>query len=328
MKKALEDHILVMLDVAAPEGKELAETFHVSAFPTFAVLDAAGEALFSWIGYGRPDSWIESLSGALADPITIAARQDRYRSDPSFQDAVTLGKIAQREGHYREAESYYRQAETLDARAAEEADVDMLLFRTIFRGVGDGQFTIQQAGEQVKVLLGNETVEPAHALEAAERLTSVREQVGDEVIIPYLKMARPFVQNIEDPDLEGRQTGVLAEYALIVDQDHEKAIGLKRASFSPGWETDPDILNEFAWWCFENEINLEEAEQLSRRSIELSEPNAEQANFLDTLAELVNLRGETGEALELIQKAVELNPDSKYLKDQRTRFQEILSAQK
>lgn len=141
-------------------------------------------------------------------------------------------------------------------------------------------------------------------------------------------MAYPFVQDIDDPKLEERQKGVLAEYALIVEKDFEKATELKRASLSPGWVSDPGALNEFAWWCFENAVNLEEAENLSRRSIELSQPGAEQANYLDTLAELIHLRGDTEGALELIQKALQMNPESSYLKNQLSRFQDILAKKK
>ena len=324
LQNAVDDLVLVLLDVATPEGKDLAETFNVRAFPTFAVLNADGETIYSWIGYGRSQSWTDRLAEALKDPITVAQRQVRYRSGPRFQDALILGKNSYREGRYGEAESYYRQARLLDPAAAAAADIPILMFRAVFSGVGAGQFSVAQAGSQVEKLLENEHIKPEHALEVAERLISVRGQVGREVIVPYLKMAHSIIAGIDDPELEGRRQWIFVEYALIVEQDPQKALGLKRQSLPEGWESDPDALNEFAWWCFENEINAGEAETLSRRSIELSQPGAEQANYLDTLAELVNLRGSTEEAAAIIREALQMNPESRYLKNQLARFEDIM----
>jgi len=327
LQDALEDVILVLLNVAEPEGQELAEAFKVKAFPTFLMLDVTGRPVYTWVGYGRPKGWIEALSEALEDPVTVADRQARYRSQPGFRDALILGKYAYREGSYREAHSYYRQAEMIDPQAARDANVHMLIFRAVFAGVGDDQFEIDQAGREVEKLLGSEDLKPEHALEVVERLVSVRDRVGDEIIVPYLKTARPIVEKIDDPELENRRKRVLVEHALIVEQAPDKALALKRASFPDDWQSDPDALNEFAWWCFENRINVEEAAELSRRSVELSQPGPEQANYLDTLAELVNLQGDPRQALELIEQALQMNPESEYLKDQQTRFQEILGEQ-
>jgi tetratricopeptide (TPR) repeat protein len=324
LQNSLKDLILVLLDVAEPEGKELAETFKVRAFPTFAVLDARGERVFSWIGYGRPQGWVERLAEALRDSVTVARRQARYRSEPNFHDALVLGKIASREGSYREAHSYYRQAQMLDPQAAQTEEVDMLIFRAVFSGVAAGQFEVEQAGREVEKILGGGQIKPEHALEAAERLISMRNRIGDAVIVPYLEMAHPVVERIKDPQLDRRRGWVLTEYALIVEQDTVRALELKKAAFPDGWRSDPDLLNEFAWWCFQNRFNIEEAADLSRRSIELSQPGPEQANYLDTLAELVNLQGDPERALELIEQALQMNPESRYLKNQQARFQDLL----
>lgn len=325
IQKAMQDLVLLLLDVGGPEGKELAETHNVRAFPTYLLLNADGETLYSWIGYGQPDGWIETLSGALADPVTVTERQARYRAKPTFRDAITLGKISHRDGRYREAESYFRQAQMLDAQAAAEADAPLLIFRSVFDGVGSGDYSVEQAAANIEELFGLENMKPEYALEVAERLISAREQAGEEAIIPYLKMAYPIISNIDDPKLEGRRQRVFVEYALIVEKDPQKALALRRESLPQGWETDPAVLNSFAWWCFENKINLEEAETLAQKAVSISESGPEQANYLDTLAELVDLRGDTEVAVELTKKALEMNPESQYLKDQLTKFQKELA---
>ena len=87
-----------------------------------------------------------------------------------------------------------------------------------------------------------------------------------------------------------------------------------------GWEEDPGELNGFAWWCFENRINLEQAEDLARRGVELAPEGEEKAMVLDTLAELVFLRGDENEAVALIRQAIEQSPDNEYYREQMVRF--------
>jgi hypothetical protein len=91
-----------------------------------------------------------------------------------------------------------------------------------------------------------------------------------------------------------------------------------------GWLKNAGQLNEFAWWCFENKANLNEAERLARKSVELAKPGREKANSLDTQAEIVNAKGNTLEAVELSKKAAKESPDSKYFPQQVVRFEKLL----
>ena len=86
-----------------------------------------------------------------------------------------------------------------------------------------------------------------------------------------------------------------------------------------GWMM-PAILTAFSWWCFENNINLEEAEQLARRGIKLAEPGRQKAMIIDTCAEIVNARGNWSEAVELTELALKEDPDSKFYQEQLKKF--------
>ena len=92
LRDALEGLVLLQLNTAEPEGKELAETFKVQGVPTFALLDAEGRTLDSWVGYGRPEGWTERLAEALKEPITVAGRQARYRSTPTSRTPCSWAK--------------------------------------------------------------------------------------------------------------------------------------------------------------------------------------------------------------------------------------------
>ena len=56
-----------------------------------------------------------------------------------------------------------------------------------------------------------------------------------------------------------------------MDKDKAKALSLKRRSMPEGWMEQAKQLNAFAWWCFENEVDLEEADTLARKGVDLAE---------------------------------------------------------
>jgi tetratricopeptide (TPR) repeat protein len=78
-----------------------------------------------------------------------------------------------------------------------------------------------------------------------------------------------------------------------------------------------------AWWCFENAVKLDEAEELARRGVKLAEAPGDKANILDTLAEICNARGNCPEAVVYMRQAVELNPEREYFKKQLERFEAL-----
>jgi hypothetical protein len=89
-----------------------------------------------------------------------------------------------------------------------------------------------------------------------------------------------------------------------------------------GWLEEADSLNGFAWWCFQNDVNLEEAEELARKGVDLAESGTEKAAVLDTVAEIVNARGDAPEAASLIEQALHETPDDESLQEKLEQFQE------
>ena len=85
-----------------------------------------------------------------------------------------------------------------------------------------------------------------------------------------------------------------------------------------------DKLNNFAWWCFENDVNLEEAGELALKGVELADSDSGRANILDTVAEICNKLGNCDQAVAHMQRAVELDPERQYFKDQLVKFQKVL----
>jgi tetratricopeptide (TPR) repeat protein len=155
----------------------------------------------------------------------------------------------------------------------------------------------------------------------------ISSEAAPEAAVPFIRSALEATAGSDDEDLISMHRGLQVESALLIDHDPVKALGLKREGLPEGWDTDPRQLNRFAWWCFENDVNLEEALALALQGVELSESPGDQANILDTAAELCNKLGNCGEAVQHMQRAVELNPDRQYYKDQLAKFEALLAEQ-
>ncbi|MDE0330281.1 MAG: tetratricopeptide repeat protein [Nitrospinae bacterium] len=85
-------------------------------------------------------------------------------------------------------------------------------------------------------------------------------------------------------------------------------------------EIDKDsapALNRLAWFHRRDKESLDHAIKLSKRSLEI-QPDT--PAYLDTLAELYYRNGESVKALPLIQRAIELDPGSRYFRLQLEKF--------
>tara|TARA_B100001029_G_C15053313_1_gene452431 strand:+ start:1746 stop:2213 length:468 start_codon:yes stop_codon:yes gene_type:complete len=83
----------------------------------------------------------------------------------------------------------------------------------------------------------------------------------------------------------------------------------------------PDALNSYAWRMAEIETNLEDALDKVRRAIMLTADNPkQQANIIDTEAEVLWKMKRYDDAIESINKAISIDPNSEYFKDQKIKF--------
>jgi uncharacterized Ntn-hydrolase superfamily protein len=95
-------------------------------------------------------------------------------------------------------------------------------------------------------------------------------------------------------------------------------IGAMLARSMADEEPDAGNLNSLAWFCAINDIYLEEALEAAGRAVELS---PDEANIIDTLAEAYFRNGMVAEAVATIKRAIALEPESKYFKEQLARFE-------
>ena len=80
---ALEEVVFLSIDAEKGEGIELSKKYEVTGFPTYVVVDAQGELIDRWAGYGGPEHFLTAFGEAMADTRTVAAKQAAFEEDPT-----------------------------------------------------------------------------------------------------------------------------------------------------------------------------------------------------------------------------------------------------
>jgi tetratricopeptide (TPR) repeat protein len=317
--KAIEEAAVLVKSDAEGEngGAALAEKFSVEGYPTFVLVNHDTETVARWWGYDDPDGFTRMLRTSASDPATIAERTARLQQTPTASDAVVLGRYHWTREEFAEAASFFEQAVELgDPEDGHEYELTMVKSR----GVRDEIFTIDEVRIAADRALAAPGLEEGEIVDIAQTMASLLLADEPSAVLPYVEAAMEATEGSEDAELVKGRARLEVTHALATG-DAERAVALKRATLDEGWEEDSEGLNSFAWWCFEHEVNLEEAEALARKGAELAEEAAAKAMILDTVAEIVNLRGDRDEAIALMKQAVELDPDNEYFQKQVSRFE-------
>ncbi len=314
------------MDAEKGEGPELTKNHNVSGFPTFVMLTTDMQPVDRWMGYAEPASFIETMKSTAKNPITIDARMARFEKEQTAGDAAILARYAGATGETDKALKLYRTAASLSEdknvygyqifeltykkfrEAGDEADPD-----TVIRAA-DNMVASGQGSDMEWVYLAMSMSRFAHGAEKPKMQK------------PYIEAALAKTEKSIDPDLRKYRGDLLIEHALVIEENPEKAMAFKRGNLPEGWMEDAGELNSFAWWCFENKVNLKEAEDMARKGVELAPAGKEKAMILDTLAEICNERGSCESAVEYIEMAIKEDPESDYYKKQLERFRELLAA--
>jgi tetratricopeptide (TPR) repeat protein len=289
-------------------------------------MDARGEVIDRWVGYGGPDgpaAWLASFAAAMADPAPVAQKRARFEANPDPATARTLGRISWGGGAYRDAVRYYRDAQRLDPERAGEQS--FAIFEATAMGARGRSrlFALGDARSAADAVLQSPTVTPDQIVDLYYEMQGLATARSDRpMLAPYLEAALRATEGSSEPRLQKTHARLAVDRALIVERDKPKALALKRASLPDQWQEDPEALNGFAWWCFENQVNLEEAEALARKGAALAAADEDKADLLDTAAAICNARGDAREAVRLEKQAATLQPDREEFRTQLAKFRE------
>lgn len=324
--KGLESIVLFKVDAEKGDGVQLAKEFSAYFYPTFVVANSMGETIDRWSGY-RGKAFLKRFEDALSDLTTIDEKKTRYVSRPTVKDAAILGEYHSDVGDYREAVAYYTEAQNMNED--ESRDYPYHIFMNTADGATtDKSFTFDDVLKAADDAFAVKNLHPNNAISFVEKLLSLAKKnnrVDD--IAPYLlagiEATADSTQPYYNQYIQRMHNELKSKYVLLIEKDEARAVEYKRTTMPEGWMDDAGQLNDFAWWCFENMVNLEEADELSAKSVEMADDGKQKANFLDTLAEIKNAAGDTKAAISLIRRAIAEDPEKEHYKKQLARFEQI-----
>ncbi len=322
LQASLSQVEFVQIDAERGEGIELAKQYQVRGFPNYVAMDAAGDVIHHWIGYAGPEHFMDNVQDAVDDPAPFAKKVERFETSPTFADAIRISEVYATRGQLVDAVDHLRKGQEL---GPDGTDHSVAILDLMAQGLRTEEFTVNQVSAQADAVVARTGATPEDLASVASTARYLSKAAGDKDI--YVKYLKPAVAALETNEaLRAKHKGLMIDHALLVEKNGGKAVKLKYASMPEGWQEDSARLNSYAWWCFENGLDLERAESLARKGAEVAESGSERAMVLDTAAEICNALGNCNDAVTLIQRAIEENPEEKYYQEQLARFEKLLQS--
>jgi predicted Zn-dependent protease len=94
----------------------------------------------------------------------------------------------------------------------------------------------------------------------------------------------------------------------MVEKNTQRAVDLRKSLMPANWQDDAKRLNQFAAWCLDSGVNLDEADVTVLKAVELAKTDAERGRYLATATEIALKRGDANAAVERGKQALALDP--------------------
>jgi tetratricopeptide (TPR) repeat protein len=272
-----------------------------------------------WVGYEK-NYFLKSFGDALSDTSAIETKAARFKATPNVKDAVSLANNSSAGGDYKAAIEYYTIAQNIKTDPAK--DFTFEIFENTVRGSKTNLYTQDDIIKAADAVLASSGKTPYDVIETAQMMLEIDKKDSKvDLAKPYLEAAMYISKSASDQELKNAHNKIMVDYYLYAKNDTGAAISQKKANMPKNWHKDAGNLNEFAWWCFENKINLQEAEAFARQAVSLAEPGETKAMILDTAAEICFARGNKTDAIKFAKMAVDQAPDNKYYPKQVQKFE-------
>jgi tetratricopeptide (TPR) repeat protein len=317
IQAALKDVLFLAVDAEKEDGPQLAEKQGVQGYPTFILFTSNQKQILKWTGYGK-DHFLETLTKGLKDPRPFEDKVSDFQQQPTAALAQDLADMYTASGDAANAEQYYQKAEQLDPSLNFDGDRFEI-------ALGRRDLAPEAMYAELKAFasraLPHASLKPRHGILMYWVLSDMAHRLGkEEDRNHFLSHGVPYIE---------KQTGEMATTALIqlkpnlllfVDQNPEEAVRAYKSLVPQDWQTRAEDLNQFAWWCFENNVNLEEAAQMAQKALPLCQPGREEAMALDTLAQIQFKQGKKEKAIATMEEAIAADPSNPYWKQQLEQF--------
>lgn len=248
----------------------------------------------------------------------------RFNETPDESTANILASYYDSKGEYKDAASYYTKAGKLSPDKTK--DYSYRIFQAHYYGMRKKMFTLDEIKVAANEALNSAFITGEEKTRVVYIMSNfIKDNKEDADLVNYLKQADEYLEGADEQNVKRLKSQIDILQTLYVVKNLEKAVELKKSSLPEGWDEEAKQLNGFSWWCFEHGINLEEAQTLARKGVELAEPGSEKATILDTLAEIVNLKGDPKGAVEVIKLAMKEAPENEYYTKQLERFNGLVN---
>jgi tetratricopeptide (TPR) repeat protein len=315
----LDDVILVQIDAEKGVGVDLKNQYNVKGYPTFILTNKEGETISRWWGYSKK-MFIDEFDLGFSDLTTIPEKEARYKEKPDAKTARILASYFNTQGEMKKAASLYEEAAKYDP----ENDYAVELFQIYYSGLRRKVYSLEEVESIATKAVKSDKVEADAKTQIYAQMTyMVKSETTDEKMLAFVENGYKHLENHQENAPKWAKNVLSISHALYVEKNEKKAVKLKKASMPEGWENNPQDINAFSWWCFENKVNLMEADQLGRKAVKLAQPGKEKAMILDTVAEIVNLIGFPEDSVGLMELAIKEDPDNEFYKKQLEKFRKL-----
>jgi len=320
LREYLADSVILLKNdcEAKGQGTDLAKEYEVRVYPTFALLNQDGEVAARFAGYPGVADFIRTVDRGVEDPRPIEAKRAAFEREPTLDLALTLAQYSEATFANEDAVAFYEYARDQDPQHAPE--YDNAIFLATYYGARQGQFTARQllaAGDRI-------LDDPRSAPDDLFTVASITKRVAPpDQYATVLQRVLDATQDVQDENLRDYRKELLVDAALYLENDKEAALRLKLETMADGWRKDPQALNAFAWWCYENSVALDQGFEAAMQGASLADGDPKlKANILDTAAEIAFARGDVQEAVKLEEQAILLNPEREAFKQTLKKFKE------
>jgi len=222
------------------------------------------------------------VDAGFADLTTIKEKEQRYSKKPDGKTAKSLATYYQTQGEIKKAVELYSAAEKYDP----ENNYISEIFYLYTSGYRRNVYSLDEVIVIADKALTSADDDELKLRVYAQMSSYVKDGPENVKLLAYADEGHDFIQKKPGEVPQWAKNAIELNYTLFVKKDVDEAVQIKKNTLKTGWENNSDALNSFSWWCFENKINLKEAETLGRKGVKLAPPGREKAMILDTVAEI------------------------------------------
>jgi tetratricopeptide (TPR) repeat protein len=282
--KALSAFTPVLVD--GDTEKDMTKKYGVHGYPTVVFADAQGAEIDRIVGYREAAQYLAEIERIKSGKGTLDALRRKVAESPDDLDAALALGAKLSGGNAEEAAGVFAGLleKTKDMDKATQARIH-LEYAAALSGSGKSAEAMTEAEKIVK-----DFADTPSAGQVVGRVGNAFLRAEVKRALAFLDAARELAKENEDKAAVEKLTVVVLKNGI--------AASLKRQAAAAG--DDPQALNEVAWSCFEQKLNVREALGWAKKAAEKSDRDPA---ILDTLANLMNLMGQRAEAIKVEEEA-------------------------